>query len=496
MAHQDSWIAFYVTPGGLAGDTPAIWIMDSNGNNLKRLTNPKMEVGNPFLSPKGAIAFPVQIGTTEDIYVIDPDGNNLRRVTFIEGPVLEIPDEGDKPIQLSFFRHCSWSPDGTKIAFSSGHPYESQIFVLDVSSQKIMQLTKTGRSHNPCWSPDGSQIVYSFSRERQGKSEIWVIDADGSNPTSLTQSVEESCSSPQWSPDGARIIFATSKSGLAIINSDGSNLRRLTYLSDDDAPVWSPDGSQVAFSAGYLGSGGVYVVNADGSSLRRRLCNLSKKQLHVYLVMSLVWGPRLEHKLPAGSKTLSDDWISHAELGLAYRFQGKDDLALVELQNSLAKNRDDSSALTQIGMIYYGMGDRNRAIATLEKAITLNHKDARAYLVLGDLYEKQGKIHEAIIEYQHAVLFGDPLESANAHLSLGIFYAKQGDWDTAIQEWEACIDIYPNLAGAHSNLGIAYGTRGQLRRGIEELERALKLDPNNPGALHYLPIFRQQLDEA
>ena len=102
---------------------------------------------------------------------------------------------------------------------------------------------------NPSWSPDGSQIA--FDSDRDGNWEIYVMDADGSNPTNLTNNAADD-QRPAWSPDGSKIAFHSNRDGnldeIYVMDADGSNPIRLTNNTDNDhCPSWSPDGSKIAF---------------------------------------------------------------------------------------------------------------------------------------------------------------------------------------------------------------------------------------------------------
>ena len=159
----------------------------------------------------------------------------------------------------------AWSPDGKKIAFASNRDGLSQIYVMDADGSHQTRLTDDmGIDEAPDWSPDGQKIVFvSFAHDAKAVYEIYVINADGSHETRLTGS-EEVISHPSWSPDGQKIMYAAvrgGEEGLYVINADGS---RETYLANcylkTCAPEWSPDGSKIAF-----GRFAIFTMNADGS---------------------------------------------------------------------------------------------------------------------------------------------------------------------------------------------------------------------------------------
>src|SRR5205085_10953597 len=96
-------------------------------------------------------------------------------------------------------------------------------------------------------SPDGCRIAFVTSQD--DNREIYVMNADGSAPTRLTNvpGIDEQ---PSWSPDGSRIAFTSHRDGNAeiyVMNADGSAQTRLTNTAADDrAPPWAPDASHAA----------------------------------------------------------------------------------------------------------------------------------------------------------------------------------------------------------------------------------------------------------
>ena len=105
--------------------------------------------------------------------------------------------------------------------------------------------------------------------------EIWVADADGSNPQSLTHGMAGFHGSPYWSPDGHRIVFDSMDDDLHyhiwIIDADGGSPRRLTTQADNEhAPSWSRDGRWIYFSSVHGGAArDVWRVSVDGRTSER-----------------------------------------------------------------------------------------------------------------------------------------------------------------------------------------------------------------------------------
>ena len=152
-----------------------------------------------------------------------------------------------------------------KIAFTSTRDGNSEIYVMNADGTNQTRLTNNSdQDHSPDWSPDGSRIA--FRSIRDGFPGIFVMNANGSNQTRLTNIQDYD---PDWSPDGSRIAFARSTNDplftddIHVMNADGSNQTRLTNnWGTDGAPSWSPDGSRIAFTC----SVHICVMNADGSN--------------------------------------------------------------------------------------------------------------------------------------------------------------------------------------------------------------------------------------
>ncbi len=211
---------------------------------------------------KGRIAFSALDGQTWQIYSVEPDGSGLTQLTHVPDPEVT----GDP----------SWSPDGTRIVFtvqpSAGN--RSDIWVMDADGSNLRQLTDgNGWNWAPAWSPDGNRIAFA----RGDPSNIYAVNADGSHLARLTQLTagDESASDPSWSPDGSQIVFSPGgevEKDLYVVNADGTGERRLLDLPGYQMePAWSPDGSTIGFTSGGPQDApvGIYAIDANGTNLHR-----------------------------------------------------------------------------------------------------------------------------------------------------------------------------------------------------------------------------------
>ena len=102
------------------------------------------------------------------------------------------------------------------------------------------------------------------------------MNADGSNQTNISN--DQMDNYPSWSPDGSKIAFCSQRFSfnndifstnidLYVMNADGSNRTNITNNPESvNSPSWSPDGSQIAFSSYIDGNSEIYVISADGSN--------------------------------------------------------------------------------------------------------------------------------------------------------------------------------------------------------------------------------------
>jgi Tol biopolymer transport system component len=143
----------------------------------------------------------------------------------------------------------SWSPDGTKLLFRADQNIDdityTNLYVMNLPSHEVVQLTVTGLVAGATWSPDSSQIV--FSDRFQG---TFIINPAGTNQTELSCNGEEIEASYQlaWSPDGAKIAYSPNycssspsetSCGVYVLSLENNACEHVAALRAY-GPVWRP----------------------------------------------------------------------------------------------------------------------------------------------------------------------------------------------------------------------------------------------------------------
>ena len=256
-----------LTPSGLAGratpKTGGAPLVDSSfSGDARRATHQFADAfvealtGTPgFASSR--ITFASASGgkktKVKEIYISDIDGSNARQLT-----------------QDSALGYCpKFSPDGTKIAYSSDKSGYRDTYVIDLNSKKRSVVAQfPGQNTGAAFSPDGSTLALSLSKF--GNPEICTLPASGGSPTRLTQTRGTDCS-PTWSPDGTKIAYVSDERGspgLYLIPATGGQPEKLnTESSYTTEPDWSPDGKKIAYSI-TSGGGQIGVYDIDSKKAR------------------------------------------------------------------------------------------------------------------------------------------------------------------------------------------------------------------------------------
>jgi TolB protein len=172
------------------------------------------------------------------------------------------------PNSTAFELQPDWSPNGRKILFASTRNEAREIYVMNADGSEQTRLTDNpARDDDASWSPNGKQIV--FASDRDGTAQIYQMNADGSRVRRLTHDTAFDFQ-PAFSPGGDKIVFVSTRGGapaLWVMSVDGGDARQVTV---DElgafAPDWSPDGKRIAFfdHCCVPENSDILVINANG----------------------------------------------------------------------------------------------------------------------------------------------------------------------------------------------------------------------------------------
>jgi TolB protein len=240
-------------------------------------------------APDGSVAQRIGDGIEGIRPAPSPDGRRIAFYTpetYTEPARLRVYDTATGGIEWlvgteASERELTWSPDGRRAAFVSRRDdlLGGDIFVADVAGFRLTNLRNlTPRidaspeiepQYTPSWSPDGTRIA--FTSYRSGGPAIWVMDADGGNARALTSSGDHIDALPTWSPNGREIAFQRndpSGTRVGIVSTDDKSIRFIP-LDNAAAPAWSPDGRHLAVASTIDGERDIVVITPDGVVVRR-----------------------------------------------------------------------------------------------------------------------------------------------------------------------------------------------------------------------------------
>jgi Tol biopolymer transport system component len=264
--------------------------MRADGSGLTWLTNNAFTDRAPAWSPDNSrIAFESSRDGNREIYVMNADGTNVVRVTNdpaadtdptwtadsrllwvsqrdnATGDLFVSPASGltGTPAKLpdtTGAQHPTTQPNGFNAAFASLRDGAWKIYRISLSCGEICSATEVTPGINPSYSPNGTKIAfyraYDVFGETPANSNLWVVNADGTNATRLT-TTHDAEFDPQWSPLGDKLVYyrtPTITEGPAIgaadpnapwnvytINSDGTGAQQVTTDTAVPARNIEPD---------------------------------------------------------------------------------------------------------------------------------------------------------------------------------------------------------------------------------------------------------------
>ena len=235
-----------------------IYSIKADGGSRGNLTHDQSNNTQPAWSPDGTkVAFVSDRDNgVNHIFVMNADGSNPIELN------KNFPSKQQRP---------RWSPDGTRILFTgvdaSAFP-DGEIFVTEaLAGVDPVRLTENNFIDTDAdWSPDGSKIV--FSSNRDGTQSLYTMNADGSNVKRITSGTNGTADiEPRWSPQGNIIVYRSgdpANADIYTVNVDGSNKQKIVNNTTNDwDPGFNSDGTRIIFMR-QLVKQQLYIMHADG----------------------------------------------------------------------------------------------------------------------------------------------------------------------------------------------------------------------------------------
>lgn len=216
-----------------SADNPDLFLTSPLGGAESQLTATPSSESSPDLSPNGRkVTFAGDHYAASDqsqIYVMDSDGSDVRRLTSMPAWSPAFSSDGKSIVFVG-------EPDGEN---------DSEIFRMRVNGRNVKRLTTNPVDDlNPEWSPDGLSVVFDTRRAGRDQ-EIASVSSNGGRTQILTHNVFED-SEPDFSPDGEQIVFQRKRHSrdreILTMTSHGGSLFNVTKDREDS---YDPDwGSQ------------------------------------------------------------------------------------------------------------------------------------------------------------------------------------------------------------------------------------------------------------
>jgi TolB protein len=264
-----SRIAFTMEDGATEGGAPVknLYVIDSDGENLRRLTNDSTVAQSAAWSPDGTrLAYGSVKSGTQRIYELDLRTGRERMLQPVRGA-------GD-------YITPAYHPDGRTIAFSVlGSDMRSGIFTYDIERDCCLAYLSGGPWYDisPTYSPDGRWLAFNTLRFGDAVPQVMLMPAEGGNAETLSPYEYGRggyFTSPDWSPTGDLVAFhgriERGRYHILVANlADGGRvLRQLTSEGNNEDPSWAPDGRHLVFVGERSWGYGLFVVDATSGRLR------------------------------------------------------------------------------------------------------------------------------------------------------------------------------------------------------------------------------------
>jgi TolB protein len=245
-----------------------VYVIDSDGENLERVTRYENMTESPTWSPDGQrLAVASWKTGVPRIYEIDIDGGNEKMLPALRGP-------GD-------YVTPTYHPDGNTLAFTiMGSDSQSGVFTYDLTQDCCLTFLSGGPWYDisPTYSPDGRWLAFNTMRFGDAVPQVMMIPAEGGSAETLSPYEYGGggfYAAPDWSPYGDLVAFhgRIDRAGryhilVANLEDGGRVLRQLTSEGNNEAPSWAPDGRHLVFTGERSWGRGLMIVDISTGRVR------------------------------------------------------------------------------------------------------------------------------------------------------------------------------------------------------------------------------------
>lgn len=384
-----------------------------------------------------------------------------------------------------------YSPDGEKLAFiqiETEDEFQKTLNVLDIKTGEQWEVYYSMRwMGSPSWSPDG-QSLYFHQHIDTGWNDIFEVSVDGGPVKNLSHNTRADSGLAQFSPDGKYMLYIHGitqslygqfeNTEIFRKNLETGESERLTWAwRPDDGAQYSPDGQSIIFQAQRDGYREFYIMNTDGSN-QRRLTHQPGGELTSTFRRDGFAAAKARYE-----RVIQDDpsAIMFSENAMETLFDSYPEIvngkAALWLSDVFKKTYPKSSKAFKVsGLLNLKAGNREAAFADFKNALQEN-------AMLLDVWREIGT--DQYLELLDSIpgIFVDQGGELNG---MGYEMMHLGDGTGAVRIFSRIVEANPEAWSIYDSLGEAYMWLGNYEKALENYQKSLELNPENTSAIFHI----------